>query len=308
MWRDKYSKTIHPYFTYLISRAWRLLPAFWLITAVTILADAMARTIPHPINFPLEIFSNILLLGYNYLNYMPIASAWSLDIEFQFYLIAPVLILAASLWRGRLWIFFLLASAALSAVSWHWFQREEEIIIQCIGFFAIGMTAAGLHWRPSARLGWLSLAVTAIAVASVIISPWRALILGGVHPAPLYFAYGGPTEIVVTLLLAPWAIYTTENRGGVNDAMFGDLSYIVYLTHFQFLTWSGVGGERNWHRVVVTLAAYAATFVVSWLIWRYVDKPINNIRARWVAKRKAAVSGDRLAQMQEESLVPAELS
>ena len=46
MWNGRYSKTVNPYLTYLISRLWRLLPTFLLVSGLAIGIElAMGRTL-----------------------------------------------------------------------------------------------------------------------------------------------------------------------------------------------------------------------------------------------------------------------
>jgi len=85
MYVHKYSKTRSPFFTYMVSRLWRLLPVFLLINTSAILVDifyqhrsVFAGNWMSKLHF---IVSNTMLLGYDSLPSKPLVPAWSLDLE-----------------------------------------------------------------------------------------------------------------------------------------------------------------------------------------------------------------------------------
>jgi peptidoglycan/LPS O-acetylase OafA/YrhL len=78
----------------MVSRAWRLLPVFWLTGALAIgVAVYLRSSVPVT---PHVIVSDVAILGYaslrGYSSSLP--AAWSLDLEIQFYLLAPLLLTA----------------------------------------------------------------------------------------------------------------------------------------------------------------------------------------------------------------------
>src|SRR5215469_1896518 len=82
MYRGRYAGTRQPYLTYLVSRAWRLLPTFLLLTVIALLflwvhgnlADYWAKS--NHLHF---VLSNLFILGYQSLPMKPLVPAWSLD-------------------------------------------------------------------------------------------------------------------------------------------------------------------------------------------------------------------------------------
>lgn len=280
MWLERYSKTRKPYFTYMVSRAWRLLPTFWLISLATWIWLYTTDQIPSGSEL-WEIIPNITLLGYNLVGFQAIGAAWSLDVEMQFYIIAPLIIAAAVAGAARYCWAVIAACILLSLLVW----RDSQDILQCIGFFAIGMASAITKWRPSKSLAWGTVGVFLALLVGLIASPWRGIILGGRDPGELYLQYNMLAEVVFAMVVVPWSIYTTKQESNRFDHMLGDFSYIFYLIHMQILIVSGQANGSNIERVVKLIAATTVILALCWIIWRYFDKPINKMRAKWVHSR-----------------------
>ena len=118
MYTGRYSKTRMPYLTYLVSRLWRLLPTFWLVTLLTFLLiypDGTLAGYWQRDGAAHFLLSNFLIFGYYFLPDQAIVPAWSLDIEMQFYLIAPLI--AILLVRRKLSALLVLLAAAVISVA-----------------------------------------------------------------------------------------------------------------------------------------------------------------------------------------------
>src|SRR5271165_150399 len=84
MYQNRYSAMRQPYLTYLVSRAWRLLPTFLLLNLITLLffwAHGDLGEYWRKSNHLHFIASNLFILGYQTLPKLPLVPAWSLDIE-----------------------------------------------------------------------------------------------------------------------------------------------------------------------------------------------------------------------------------
>lgn len=296
MYTGRYSATRRPYLTYLVSRAWRLLPTFWLITLVTLSYIYFGQLLQIHYKAVLSahfVAANILIIGYYTLHLKPIVPAWSLDIEMQYYLIAPLiaLLLTRVKMRAR-WT--VLAAVAISAAAAYWGCPIP--VCYYLVFFVIGAGAASGNWRPSGRFALALLAACALLIACCLASPWRGLLLAGSHPGPLAI-YVQQTNVAIAVFAIPYAIYTTRQKESEADAMFGDLSYIVYLLHWVGVLWL-TNHPGGWlHKSVYASVAVFAVAGFSFLIWKYFDRPVNRLRSRWVRARivAAAATGARPA-------------
>jgi peptidoglycan/LPS O-acetylase OafA/YrhL len=288
MYLGRYETTRYPYYTYLVSRIWRLLPTFLLVTFLILSYHYFHGGLtPYwddtsPAHF---LFSNLFILGYCSLKKPPLVPAWSLDIEMQFYLIAPLLV--SLLARRKIafgWI--LTSAAAITLASLHF--HVPDSILNYIVFFLIGMNFASVNWRPAAGYAALSLGGATLLLLCCLISPWRGLFLLGAHPGPLAL-YNPFANVVLALLTVPYAIYTTSQKGFKADAMFADLSYIVYLLHYIAALWLGSRPGGLVHKLGDMAAAWIVVIGLSYLIWKFYDHPINQMRSQWVKKRKKFV-------------------
>jgi peptidoglycan/LPS O-acetylase OafA/YrhL len=287
MWTAKYSRATAPYFTYITSRVWRLMPVFLLCSAISWVALYARHAIP-VIQDPLhQVISNLLIIGYHGLTFWPNTPAWSLDIELQFYLIAPLLIFLIV--RSR--TFFLLIAAislCAGAVASVGMIDTTLTVMPYLVFFCLGIVVAQGTWRPGPRLAWCSLLAVPVFVAICLAGPLRPAIIGAVEvDAPMH-AWNVPICVVVALILAPWAFYTTGQKASPTDAMFADLSYVVYMLHYPVIEMLNSGGGWTIRHLIEMVESIVIVAVGSLLIWRFIDHPINQVRARWVTARLTA--------------------
>jgi len=295
MYMERYRRTRQPYFTYLVSRAWRLLPAFWLITMLSALFlyfnGSLAQYWINNDRLHLAV-SSLFIFGYSNLRMLPIVPAWSLDMEMQFYVLAPVIALFIAR-RKLVAIWVVLVSAAVSLTSYllqSSFQTASFLV-----FFVIGMTAASVDWRPSKRVVIGCIAVTALLLFCCLASPYRGILLVGAHPGPNSI-YTPHANVALALLAVPYAIHTTGKKGFRADGMFADLSYLIYLLHWIGILWIDSHQGTILHRLLFIALAWVLVLAMAYIIWRFYDRPINRVRSRWVAGRiSAAVADAKLA-------------
>lgn len=280
MWNKRYSIHKNSYLVFIISRLWRLLPVFILCNAIT-WALLLYR---HKMIFGAGqqfhvIFSSIFILGYNSIKYKPIVPAWSLDIETQFYLIAPLLIF---LMRKSIWV--LLVCGAISLVSAFWLKTSA--LPPYLFFFALGVVCATIDWRPGKIFGLASLFGSALVFMALLASHQRGLLLTPTHGGMLA-AYNEQAQDFFALTLFPFAIFTTSQKGAAFDSVFADLSYIVYMLHWAIIKAMVIPVQGGMPKRFMALAAALVVIgVLSLLIWKYFDRPINELRGSWVRRQE----------------------
>jgi peptidoglycan/LPS O-acetylase OafA/YrhL len=283
MWRERYSLTRNPYWTFVVSRFWRLVPVMALVGLITNLLLPVVGEDPArlALNNPLHlIVSSVALLGYAWLPYTSLSPAWSLDVEMQFYLLAPLLAILLGTARGRGIV--LVVAAGLSLYSAY--HAPKDILPIYIVFFIIGMIAARSRWEPTSRSTMLSVGAVILLVPVLALTPWRSILLGGANPGPLH-VFNIPYNVVLALAAAPFAIFTTRQRSDATDRAMADLSYVVYLLHWIGARWFMLFVGDALVRRGIEAVCFVGTPLGAYLIWRYYDKPINRLRARWVASR-----------------------
>ncbi|WP_395398021.1 acyltransferase [Novosphingobium sp. BL-8A] len=285
MWNERYVRTRQPYLTFIVSRVWRLAPVMMLVSLITV-AILPVLGVPtglvfsaHPVHL---VFSSTFLIGYSWMAYLPVLPAWSLDIEMQFYMIAPLLSVLIAFPRQRSVV---LAIAAGSSLAIGLLAPDMQAILpKYMVFFVLGMICAEQDWRPSGRAAALSAGVLVAVVLVTLIAPWRGIMIRGAAPADLY-NFNPLFNVALSFACLPLAIYTTSLKSDGTDRMMGDMSYIIYLLHWVTTPWFGSIQGPFAARLAVAGASFALVPCGAWLIWKFWDRPINRLRAQWVASR-----------------------
>jgi peptidoglycan/LPS O-acetylase OafA/YrhL len=284
MWTLRYSRSVRPYSTYLISRAWRLIPTFVLINGIAIIT---LEALGHPFrgfkgsaSWAHFLIPQFLILGYDTLPNKPMVPAWSLDYEMQFYAIAPLLIALIARF-SRPWL--LLGFAGMTSLTCA-LLFVDHTLANFLIFFLVGMIAADRKWHPSGKFTFCTVIIALVLLTVCALSPIRGVLFAGEHKGPLSI-YNHEVNVLSALLAIPYALYTTRQIGFEIDNLFGDLSYIVYLLHYAALKCLFLYKTLGIPRVVFTLMACAAVYGSAIAIWKFYDHPINKVRAKWVASR-----------------------
>lgn len=279
VWKARYSMTRHPWLTFVVSRWWRLAPVMLIASFLTfaimfaIGSDELPVALSQPIR---QVFSSVFFLGYAGMPVKPVGPAWSLDIEMQFYLVAPMLVIIV---QRISWILTLLFGYMAFAFSLAFIPGV--VFSSFMIFFVIGMAAAEHEWRPSDRAAFAGMRLAIILTIAVLLSPWRQDLLG---------ASGNDWQafnIVLAALLLPIALNTGERVGDRTDAALGDHSYVIYMIHWPaILIFRHYDWGSAWGYVTAATGLFVITVIVSYVIWRWIDAPINRKRAIWVANRR----------------------
>jgi len=302
MWSDKYAGAAHPVRLFYGSRLLRILPLFWLVNlgACALLAAGLQPAYAGP---PVASWGglrsaavNVLLLGYAELP-LPqraLGVAWSLDVELQFYLAFPLLLYLCT--RGRLGKYVLATIIVLGAAGLAAFlipSDEGPTYLASFGlFFLAGAAAAHRDWTPGPRLAALSALVTAAIVAACWCSPMgRLLFENGKHGAvEAYLHYQRSAQVALAVVTIPFALRTVRIPSGPRDRQLGELSFTLYLAHWPIMMVHTRYFEQlpPLQRIPSLAVAWAAVALLSWLLLRYFDQPLERWRRRWVAARLPA--------------------
>ena len=170
---------------------------------------------------------------------------------------------------------------------------ETGTVAAYLAFFAIGVASASCGWKPGRILAMCSLLSTIALILVSIMGPFRDVILGGAHPGKLH-AYNGIACMLLGLMMAPLALYTTSQKGTTLDGMYGDLSFIVYLLHWPVIGAFNLVEGSYIQRSFAIGEAFITVMMASILIWRMFDHPINKLRSTWVARRLVLITRSAL--------------
>ena len=204
---------------------------------------------------------------------------WSLSVEWQFYLLYPLLVVAAHrLFRrpggvaGALWAVFL---ASLAWSAWLAFANPSKAFF-LLPTRAWEMLAGGLIYVHqdacnglARKLRWREPAgLAAILAASLWLkpdTPWPGLaaLLPVVGAALLLLDSGGGTRLL----------------GGTALQGIGRWSYSIYLWHWPIVVWLQQSQSRQ-HGAWIA-AGVAASVLLGWLSFRLVENPARRLINRF---------------------------
>ncbi len=294
MWAHTYSRTNASYLTFIVSRIWRIVPVFALCSAISwAFLLWRAATPDHAGALAHQIFSNVLILGYNSLPFQANIPGWSLDMEMQFYFVAPLLIVLVA--RN----IYTLAGALLISMFAQG-HGGAVTVAPFIVFFGAGVASATHGWAPSRALAYRSLFAT-FGVLFVCFMLMIKDIALGESLAPV-LAFSAKTNLLIAVMMIPWALYTTRQMSSATDRMFGDLSYIFYLLHWSALGAMHTGDGTETERALLCSEALLIVLGASYLIWRFFDRPINRARAAWVMSRRISDAEAEASQIVQPAL------
>jgi peptidoglycan/LPS O-acetylase OafA/YrhL len=284
-------------------RARRIIPAAVFVLACTLLA---AQLLLSPLDLP-RLADEVLAAGLSVANIhfalqstdyfapvdaSPVLHYWSLGVEEQFYLLWPVVLIAASRLR-RPRVAMTVATAAIlggsfllsntmtaDSSAWAYYSLPTRAWqLAAGGILALGAPVLGrVAGIAAAALGWVGVAL--IGGALVVIQPTTA--------------YPGLASLLPTL--GAVAIIASGGRAWSPGAialareplrLLGRISYSLYLWHWPILIFGtlALGGgaagiDEGAPRDDVPLRAALALVAlpVAWLSWRLVEEPVRRAR------------------------------
>ncbi len=162
--------------------------------------------------------------------------AWSLEVEAQFYLLAPLLALMlaipSTMARRTLWVVVAIVAGAISfCVDTVWAEAMPVTLLRFLPLFLSGFLLADLYvlrWSKSAGTSLIADVVFLMAFASIFIIPESSRLRFVATPVMALIVAGGLRgRIARWLVTRPWIV------------TIGGMCYTIYLYHFLVLT--GVG-------------------------------------------------------------------
>ena len=300
---------------YALRRAVRILPAYYLLLTLLVLASGLWRV---PGGWA-DVAAHYLMV-FNYFEFSFFSlnpPFWTLAVEAQFYLLLPLLFLAlarlprraalpavvalgALAWGASWW----LVGAVDGAIPWPadpvltWIRPGGAVVTHSLlahlPHFLMGTAAAWVFLRASRqqrshprllrRVAEALFWGAAAALLLLLSTPWgEALAL----PRSRYGLPLVPALLTLLLLAAPFATVASRVLESPPLRALGVLSYGVYLYHYPVLMLvdrqmaaRGLDAAQRWP-TFVTLGL-ALTLLAATLSWLLVERPV----ARWARRRR----------------------
>lgn len=278
---------------FMINRVLRIYPLFLFIffVAISINRNAFA-----PANIFYVFFTN--LGGPPTSGSIITGAAWTISVEFTFYLVFPFLALFAKQGGPGYLLRLLLVMLVIRLVTYAVSEQPTSVyywtLIGRFDQFLIGMLAAQLtnHRRATPRLSRLLLAAGAVAIITMVWVQGRHAPLASFQPRqPLWVVWGMIEATCWAIFIVgysrariPWPPVVAKwlQRGG-------ELSYSLYLTHMiaimlllHYVGPLAVGYGNLLLFLVNGVLALALTWAVSSLTFQVIEQPFLGMRRRYV--------------------------
>ncbi|MDB4902320.1 MAG: Peptidoglycan/LPS O-acetylase OafA/YrhL, contains acyltransferase and SGNH-hydrolase domain [Mucilaginibacter sp.] len=297
MYENKYKKFEASQKVFYISRVWRLLPVFLLFNCLAFVFSYYYN--PHLydsislLHWPIKgiyWFSNFFLLGFFNMSSQALVPAWSLDIELQFYLLYPFLLLSFK--KTDYWILSVFIIVALILSVHYPTTIISKTLIYYLFYFLIGMMIYLKNFSFSRKIETVFTCIFIFAVIiNYIIPDLRKITV--TNNATDYNRY---LNECLPILLIPFISNSVKNKSSKLDRVLGDMSFVLYLCHWALIIPYNyyIKGLTVIHRVPYSLLYLIITFIVSYLIYKFYDKPIDNLRKKWVESHEIKKNREKM--------------
>ncbi|HEY0503339.1 MAG TPA: acyltransferase family protein [Lysobacter sp.] len=273
----------------------RLLPALWLLIAVTLVAAMALLPAGPPMQGMLDsaIASLLFVANFHFAansggyfdgpsEEMPLLHLWSLSVEEQYYFVVPLaMILVLRRWprTWRAWLAiasvasFLFAELALrSTPSTAFYQMPARFWELGVGGLIAGCAPGRLGARWPARLFAAGVVLTLAAMCAT---------------GPGHFPGAGALPAVIGAALILHALNDSERLGVCGRLLasrpmvaIGLISYSLYLWHWPLLAFDRATAVSP-SSLSYRLGLCAVAMVLAWGSYRFVETPFRRSTLRW---------------------------
>lgn len=221
---------------------------------------------------------------------------WSLAVEFQFYVVLPVLLwfllrthpivgLVAAYTVSMTWNVLTIDMHSPSADNFWALSQLPGYLFH----FALGITAArlyvGNHTIAKSARPWLWACVPILVVAPLLLAAPPPSLWSGMAPLPgTFIVRAGPAigfALAIFLAANPERIVSRALGNRFTDAL-GERSYSLYLMHFPVMTF--IASKMPWTLdhgfVMFQLILAAPVMLATWILYVLVETPSLNWKDR----------------------------
>jgi len=309
------SRARRDYFSrFYIRRVARLMPIYLLVLALYALAlpaagaiDPDGRTFLFyragdiPLWSYLVYAQNLFMAGHNTFGPEWLGPTWSLAVEEQFYLVAPLIIFFAPVKRLPVLLTALTFAAFAARIAY--LASGGSIIGSYVLLptrgegLMIGILIACYYRRPAVRT-WLKARQGALMAVLACLLGGLALFVAahqGLH-APYMRTFGYsylPLVAAAVLLVALEVKWPPVKAVFANPVLvrLGTISYGVYLLHLPVhdLVSLALAQAGEPSRLMLAIISLALTVAIASLSWRYIERPLIERAHRRTASRQRAL-------------------
>ena len=217
----------------------------------------------------------------------PLLHLWSLAVEEQFYLFWPVaLLIAHRLLPRRSLPWLVIAVAICGVVVSQWGVSRYPAAAYYLlptRVFELAVGAMLAYWPRREASGALANAASFAGLGLIAYGAWTY------GKETLFPGYAALAPVLGTALLLQWGAATLVGRILSTPAatLIGKISYPAYLWHWPIIAFLHINEVQL--TVSVGATVLAATFILSWLTWQWIELPARRFLAS--PARKVVVIG-----------------
>jgi len=295
MYHEKYSLYKNSYSIYLQSRIYRLIPVYFLILTFSLLLYQFIPDLREQLTTGFEksplFYLNFLWIGLNFAPFKILVPAWSLDIELQFYILAPVLMLILHSKNKYHFPAFIIASG-IAIASVYFPHSLTDTLLSYLPYFLIGGLIYKRNYHPKSSFSMLLVFIVILIVAlHLLIPPIRNNYLLNHSALLMGFKYQEALNVIITCLTIPYIasnVHQPNSRYMHHDPLYTSMSYVIYLLHWPLLQLYGYAVKDVTSPVeksIYLLVYYSACLLLSLLVSLYYEPYLNRVRSSWLKRQ-----------------------
>jgi len=272
----------------------RLLFVYWLVLAIAIIvffakSYLLSNDSWRDMNL-VEIFSkNIMVIGLNSSPIIFITPAWSLEVEIQFYLAVPILVMLRRYLDIRVQ---LLISLLILVVLIYYIPVNDRLpnLFFSLPFFLIGAWlyySSKVFTEKTANI--FLLAGAAVLLLNFSVPALRAIFLVKTESRFGIDQYQDHINMLLALLTIPFLTRNiTQKISDKNDSTWSSMSFVIYLLHWPLLKLYNTAllMEGNKYKLIYLALLYIASLLFSYIIAIKYDKYFEGVRRKWLSKQQ----------------------
>lgn len=289
-YEEKYLKSTNPVKVFYLSRILRIFPVYLLVAVLSFITMLLYHPTLWESISSLEggrkvlfYVSNLFIIGYNQLTLKPIVPAWSLDIELQFYIILPVLLLLQKTRTIRIIFLAVAATLTITLSVFYTHSYLTKTVISFLSYFFIGVVMYEEKVRFSQKLELIFnlLFILILVFHFSLYSSAAYISIKASNNYELYF------NEILCLFTIPLLFNSVYRKSDNFDRTLGNVSYVLYLLHWVlFMPYNHfIIGLSKIQRVPVSLLYLFITYLLAYIIFIIFDKPIDKLRRTWLENR-----------------------
>jgi peptidoglycan/LPS O-acetylase OafA/YrhL len=224
--------------------------------------------------------------------YWLIGPAWSLAVELQFYIIAPLVAIFIKDKKRALLLFIISALISVFSVFLKLFIGRIDSVILYLPYFLMGGLIYYWDLKGSYKLARLSVLSLILLVAlSHSIPEVRLALLDTSGKYTFYgFLVKEVFDCILTIVSLPFIVHNIKQpvKSFEIDSLLSSMSFVVYLLHWPLLQVYSFANQNvgSGLKIFYSILYFVVSICLSFLISKYIDQNFEKSRRSWIKSKK----------------------